>query len=377
MKKRMFFTILGLTLVFGGVFGFNWYVSQQIDQAMSNQPPPTETVSATAAEETVWQPTLSAVGSLRAVQGIDLTAEINGRVTEVAVEDGAAVEQGQVIVRLDAAELQAELRGAQAEAQLAQLEIDRQRRLREQNAASQSAVDRAQSQLEQARARVAGIQARLDKKTITAPFSGRLGILQVDSGQYIDTGRMIATLQTLEPIDVDFALPQSQLPRVRAGQELTARVDAFGERSFEGQVTAISPQVDVSTRNADIRGRLANEERLLQPGMFVDVAVQLPQTDNVVTLPRTAITYNPYGDSVFVVREGQPEGDDDAPVLTVERVFVQTGENRGGEVQILDGISVGQRVVTSGQLKLRNGTRVRIDNSVAPSSDPSPELGNS
>lgn len=376
MKKRMFFTILALVIVFGGVFGFNWYVSQQIEQAMESQPPSTETVSATVAETTVWQPTLSAVGSLRAAQGIDLTAEINGRVTEVPVADGASVEQGQVIVRLDAAELQAELRGAQAEAQLAQIELDRQRRLREQNAAAQSAVDRAQSQLEQAQARVAAIQAQLDKKTITAPFAGRLGILQVDPGQYIDAGRMIATLQTVRPIQVDFALPQGQLPRVSAGQQLVARVDAYADRRFEGQVTAISPRVSASTRNANMRGRLANEEGLLQPGMFVDVAVQLPQRENVVTLPRTALTYNPYGDSVFIVREQQPEGEEGEPVLTVERVFVQTGDTRGGEVQILEGVSPGDRVVTSGQLKLRNGMRVRIDNSVTPSSDPTPELGN-
>ncbi len=377
MKKRMFFTILGLAVVFGGVFGFNWFVSQQIDQALENQPAPVETVSATRAEQAVWQPTLSAVGSLRAAQGIDLTAEISGRVTEVAVADGAEVQEGQVIVRLDAAELRAELRGAQAEAQLAQIEIDRQRRLREQNAAAQSAVDRAQSQLEQAQALVAGIQARLDKKTITAPFAGRLGILQVDPGQYIDVGQMIATLQTVRPVQVDFALPQGQLPQVSAGQPLVARVDAFSDRRFEGQVTAISPRIDASTRNAAIRGRFANEEGLLQPGMFVDVAVQLPQRNNVVTLPRTALTYNPYGDSVYIVREQQPENGDGEPVLTVERIFVRTGERRGGEVQILEGVSPGDRIVTSGQLKLRNGTRVRIDNSVTPSSDPTPELGNS
>ncbi len=156
------------------------------------------------------------------------------------------------------------------------------------------------------------------------------------------------------------------------------QVDAFGGEVFEGEVTAISPRVDASTRSASIRGRLANDQGQLQPGMFGDVAVELPQQRDVITLPRTAITYNPYGDSVFVVREeAQAEGEDDEPVLTVERVFVRTGDNRGGEVQILDGIAVGDRIVTSGQLKLRNGTRVQIDNSVTPSSDPSPQLGNS
>lgn len=377
MKKRMFFTILGLAIVFGGVFGYNWFVSRMISQAIENQPAPVQTVSATEARRDVWQPTLSAVGNLRAVQGVGLTAEITGRVTEVAVADGASVEAGQVLVRLDADGLRAELRGARAEASLAEIEIQRQRRLRQQNAVSQAAVDTAESQLEQARARVDQVQAQLDKKTITAPFAGRLGIIQVDQGQYLDVGQVIATLQNLTPINVDFTLPQEQLRRIETGQALVTRVDAYDDRSFDGQIAAISPRVNASTRSADIRGRIANEEGLLRPGMFVDVEVQLPQKEDVITLPRTAITYNPYGDSVFVINEQEGEGEDDEPVLTVERVFVRTGENRGGEVQILEGIETGTRVVTSGQLKLRNGTQVRIDNSVTPPSDANPELGNS
>lgn len=377
MKKRLFFTILVLVIVFGGVFGYNWFVSRMIDQAIENRPAPVQTVSATEARRDVWQPTLSAVGNLRAVQGVDLTAEITGQVTEVAVADGASVETGQVLVRLDADGLRAELRGARAEASLAEIELQRQRRLREQSAVSQAAVDTAESQLEQARARVDQVQARLDKKTITAPFPGRLGIIQVDQGQYLDVGQVIATLQNLTPINVDFTLPQDQLRRIETGQALVAHVDAYDDRSFDGRIAAISPRVNASTRSADIRGRIANEEGLLQPGMFVDVEVELPQQENVITLPRTAITYNPYGDSVFVINEQQDEGNDGEPVLTVERVFVQTGERRGGEVQILGGIDAGTRVVTSGQLKLRNGTQVRIDNSVTPPSDANPELGNS
>lgn len=377
MKKRMFFTILGLAIVFGGVFGYNWFVSRMITQAIENRPAPVQTVSATVARKDVWQPTLSAVGSLRAVQGVDLTAEITGQVTEVAVADGARVEVGQVLVRLDADGLRAELRGARAEASLAEIELQRQRRLRQQNAVSQAAVDTAESQLEQARARVDQVQAQLDKKTITAPFAGRLGIVRVDQGQFLNVGQVIATLQNVTPINVDFTLPQEQLPRIETGQALVAHVDAYDDRSFDGQIAAISPRVNASTRSADIRGRIANEDGVLQPGMFVDIEVQLPQQENVITLPRTAITYNPYGDSVFVINEQEEEGEDGEPVLTVQRVFVRTGENRGGEVQIRDGIEAGTRVVTSGQLKLRNGTRVRVDNSVTPPSDATPELGNS
>jgi membrane fusion protein (multidrug efflux system) len=314
------------------------------------------------------------VGSLTAVRGVDITAEIDGRVTAVEVDDGAVVEEGQVLVELDADGLRAELRGAQAEARLAELELERQRRLRQQNANSESDVDRAQSQLQQARARVDAVQASLDKKTIRAPFAGRIGIINVDRGQYLDIGAGVVTLQTLDPINVDFNVPQQELSRIEAGQPVRARVDAWGDETFTGQITAISPKVEQSTRNVAVRARIGNPEGRLRPGMFVQTAVQLPQESDVVTLPQTAITYNPYGDSVFLVNETQTEGGE--AQLTVERKFVQTGASRGDQVQVTQGVEPGQRVVTSGQIKLRNGSKVKIDNTPEPTNDPSPELGN-
>jgi|AntDeeMinimDraft_5_1070356.scaffolds.fasta_scaffold00210_17 membrane fusion protein (multidrug efflux system) len=374
MKKRMFFTLLGCLIIFGGVFGYKAWVARMTQQAMSNQPAPVQVVSATEAAVTTWKPVISAVGSLTAVRGVDITVEIDGRVTAVEVDDGAVVEEGQVLIELDAEGLRAELRGAQAEARLAELELQRQRRLRQQNANSESDVDRALSQLEQARARVDAVRASLDKKTIRAPFAGRIGIINVDRGQYLDIGAGVVTLQTLDPINVDFNVPQQELSRIEAGQPVRARVDAWGEETFTGQITAISPKVEQSTRNVAVRARIGNPEGRLRPGMFVQTAVQLPQKSDVVTLPQTAITYNPYGDSVFLVNETQTEGGETQ--LTVERKFVQTGASRGDQIQVIRGVEPGQRVVTSGQIKLRNGSRVKIDNTPEPTNDPSPELGN-
>jgi membrane fusion protein (multidrug efflux system) len=374
MKKRLFFTLLGLLIVFGGVFGYNAFVAYKTEQALSNRDAPTQTVSATEAATATWQPTVSAVGSVKAAQGVDVTAEIEGRVTNVAVADGARVEDEALMVELDAAGLRAELTGAQAEASLAAIELRRQRQLREQNVNSKADVDRAQSQLEQARARVQRIQARLEKKTIEAPFAGRLGILEVDVGEFIAAGTPVVTLQRLDPINVDFTIPQDALARVETGQQVLARADAYSDQPFSGRIRAISPKVNEATRNATVRARLANPEGRLRPGMFVDVAIQLPEEERVVTLPQTAITYNPYGDSVFLVNESTD--DQGETVLTVERKFVETGASRAGQIQILKGIEAGQRVVTSGQLKLRNGAKVNIDNTTEPASDPSPELGN-
>jgi len=374
MKKRLFLTLLGLLIVFGGVFGYNAFVAYKTEQALSNRDAPTQTVSATEAAPATWQPTISAVGSVKAAQGVDVTAEIDGRVTNVAVADGARVEADTLMVELDAAGVRAERAGAQAEASLAAIELRRQRQLREQNVNSKADVDRAQSQLEQARARVQRIQARLEKKTIEAPFAGRLGIVEVDVGQFIGAGTTVATLQRLDPVNVDFTVPQDALARVETGQEVLARADAYPEQPFSGQIRAISPRVNEATRNATVRARLANPEGKLRPGMFVDVAIQMPEEEQVVTLPQTAITYNPYGDSVFLVNESTDDQGD--TVLTVERKFVETGASRASQIQILEGVEAGQRVVTSGQLKLRNGAKVNIDNTTEPASDPSPELGN-
>jgi len=374
MKLRMFLTLLGLVIVFGGIFGYKAFVARKTEQALSNRPAPVHTVTAMEAPTDTWREQIRTVGSLSAVQGVDVTNEIDGRVTEVAVADGVEVERGDVLVRLSAAGLEADLRAARAEARLAEIELERQQRLRRQNANSESDVDRAESELEQARGRVGSIEAALAKKTIRAPFSGRIGIVAVDVGQYLGVGQPIVTLQNLDPIRVDFSVPQRELARVAAGQTVIASVETHPEAEFTGEITAISPQVEQATRNVDVRARVSNPEGRLQPGMFVQAAVQLPKQRDVVTLPQTAITYNPYGDSVFLINEQDTESGETR--LTVERKFVRTGSTRGDQVQIVEGVEPGQRVVTSGQLKLRNGSRVEIDNSVEPSNEADPEVGN-
>jgi len=373
MKKRMFFTILALVIVLGGIFGYQWLVAYKTQQFFDSQGAPVESVTAMTADTDTWQPSIRAVGSLEAVRGVDITAEITGKIIAIEVEDGAEVENGQVVARLDDATLRAELRGARAGANLAEIQRDRQRRLRERQAVSQADYDQAANQLEEALARVDEVQAQLDQKTIEAPFAGRIGIIEVDVGQYLNPGDPVVTLQTLDPISVDFTVPQQELSRIEIGQPVVARTDAYSE-AFRGRIVAISPKVNQQTRNVAVRGRLSNPQGLLRPGMFVDVAVQLPQEENVITLPQTAITYNPYGDSVFLINETRTDAGDTE--LVVERKFIKAGATRGDQVQILEGVSVGDRVVTSGQLKLRNGSRVTIEESPQPGNDPSPELGN-
>lgn len=374
MKKRMFFAVLGLVIVFGGIFGYNWFVAYQTEQFFAGQSAPVQTVTATRAEASTWQPRISSVGNLSAVSGSDLASEIAGKVIEVAVADGAEVERGEVLVRLDSVGLQYALRGAQAETRLAEIELERQQRLRRQQANSEADVDRAESELAQARAEVGQIQAELDKKTIRAPFAGRIGIVEVDVGQFVDTGTPIVTLQTLDPVLVDFTVPQRDLGRIEVGRPMVARADAWPGREFPGEVTAISPKVERRTRSVDVRAQMSNPDLVLRPGMFVDVKVLLPQQEDVITLPQTAVSYNPYGDSVFLVHESETDAGETE--LTVERKFVQTGATRGDQIAIVEGVEVGDRVVTSGQLKLRNGSRVKIDNSVTPSNDPDPQVGN-
>lgn len=374
MKKRMFIAVLGLAIVFGGIFGYQAFTARMTAQYFANQPEPAHTVSATRAEAATWQPRIASVGNLSAVQGSDLASEIAGKVIEVAVADGAEVEAGEVLVRLDSEGLTYALRGAEAETRLAEIELERQQRLRRQQANSEADVDRAESVLAQARAEVGQIQAELDKKTIRAPFSGRIGIVEVDEGQFVDVGTSIVTLQTLDPILVDFAVPQRDLGRIVVEQPVRATVDAWPGREFSGEVTAISPKVEQRTRNVDVRARMGNPDGVLRPGMFVDVEVLLPQQENVITLPQTAISYNPYGDSVFLVNE--IETDDGETELRVERKFVRTGSTRGDQVAVVEGIEIGDRVVTSGQLKLRNNSKVKIDNSIEPSNDPDPQVGN-
>ena len=357
MLFRLLFVIVLLAAVFGGIFGWKSYQERQA--AAQQGPPPPATVAVVDAQTTNWQPELRAIGTLVAAQGIQVTTEVPGSVREILFDSGQTVEEGRVLLRLDDSIDQAELRGLLAERKLAELKFQRLAKLVRERSVSQADVDEARAQLDNTTAQVASKRALIDKKTVTAPFAGLLGIRGVDVGEYLQPGSPVVPLEALDTLHADFALPERHLPEVSVGQAVRVRAEAVPEAVFNGHISAINPGIDVATRTIRLRATLANPELRLRSGMFVDVAVLLPPKEAVVTLPRVAISYAPYGDSVFVIEEQEGK-------LTVQRKQVQTGAVRGETIEVLTGIAAGQRVVLAGQVKLRNGQAVTIDNTVAP-----------
>jgi membrane fusion protein (multidrug efflux system) len=356
MATRLFAVIIILGLLFAGLFGVKYWQSRQTAGQGEMQQPPV-TVAVATVEQQQWQPYLEAVGSLVANREVFVSLEVAGQVREILFESGARVTAGELLLQLDDSVDQAELKGLQAERRLAQLEFARAEKLLTDKLASQSNYDQAQARLQNADAQLDAKRALIAKKAIRAPFSGELGIRQVNIGQYLEPGAQIVSLQQLDPVYVDYALPERHLSLLAPGQAVRIRVKAFPAEQFAGRISAIDPRVDRNTRSARIRATLANPDLQLRPGMFAEVQTLLPERDNVLTVPRTAITYNPYGDAVFVVQE--KDGD-----RIVERRQVETGSVRDDRVEVTAGLSPGEQVVSAGQLKLRNGTRVVIDNSV-------------
>jgi membrane fusion protein (multidrug efflux system) len=369
VKKRMIIMILGVILLVA-VIGFVVYrgIMKQIAQGAA--PPPPVVVTAIKAAKQDWQPQLNAVGSLRALRGVDVTTEIAGLVREIRFKSGDEVKEGAVLIQLNADSDLAQLASLKAAADLAQTTLARDRVQVAAEAISQAQVDNDEADLKSKRAQVAGQQATIDKKTIRAPFSGRLGITLVNPGQYLNPGDKVVTLQTLDPIFIDFNLPQQEISGVSVGQSVTVLSDAYLGQAFDGKVTAIDAKVDTATRNVQIEATVANPKRLLLPGMFARAAVDSGEKKSYLTLPQTAITYNPYGATVFVTAEKKDAKGN--PVVQAQQVFITPGPTRGDQVAILKGVSEGTTVVTSGQLKLKNGTPLRIDNAVQPLNDQSP-----
>lgn len=357
LRKRLVYVALALILIFGALFGWKFFSLWRSFSQMAGPPP--AAVAITSVREESWQPELATVGSLVATEGIALSNEVAGVVSAIHFASGQAIAQGKPIITLDDTVDRAELKGLQAARRLAELKYQRAARLLPERSMSQADFDEAKAVLDGAEALVAAKQALIDKKRITAPFDGALGIRQVDLGQYLPPGTAIVPLQSLEPIHVDFALPERQLALLATGQTVRVTVQAYPGESFEGSITALNPGIDTGTRSIKVRATLANPAQRLRPGMFAEIRVILPDTKPRLTLPDTAITYNPYGDSVFVVTGGQ-EG------LTVQRRQVKTGEVRQGRVAILEGLAVGDRVVSAGQVKLRNGMPVMVDDKPAP-----------
>ncbi len=356
MTKRLILAILLLIVIFGGIFGWKYYSGIKMMVMMSQPPPPAVITSAEVRTES-WQPYLHAVGSVTPTQGIFVTTEVAGQVHEILAESGQRVKAGDVLLRLDDSVDKADFEGLVAQRTLARLQFERARKLLRDKSVSRSDYDASRANLDSAEAAVAAKRALINKKTIRAPFSGQLGIADINLGQYLSPGDAIVPLQSLDPVYVDYTLPERHLPQVHVGQSVIIEVQAWPGHHFEGKISAINPGVDTGTRTLRLRATLDNPEQLLRPGMFADVSTVLPLRENILTLPRTAVTYNPYGESVFVIQKNDTG-------LTVQNRPVKTGEVRAGRVEITEGLKAGEMVVSAGHNKLRNGQPVTIDNSV-------------
>jgi membrane fusion protein (multidrug efflux system) len=318
---------------------------------------------------------LPAVGSVTPAQGVVVAPEIGGTVAEIAFESGASVNKGDLLVRLDTSSEEAQLRAAEATAQLAKANLDRARELRQSNTNSPAELDAADAQAKQAQAQADSIRAIIAKKTIRAPFTGSLGLRLVNLGQVVKEGEPISTLQTLDPIYVNFSVPQQQLALLTVGSAVNARSDAAPGQTFSGQINAISPEVDQATRNVRVQATLSNAGGKLRGGMFAGVEIVLPTASRVLAIPATAVLYAPYGDSVFVLDEKKDATGKPGKVLRQQ--FVRLGETRGDFVSVVDGLKAGETVVTSGVFKLRSGMPVVVDNTLAPDSQLAPQPKNS
>ncbi len=369
--RRMTLMLLAIGLVLFLIFGFEAFRTVMINRFMATLSNPPQTVSTVEATTSDWQPELKAVGSLRAVNGADLSLEVSGVVDSLNFNSGDDVAAGQTLMRLRDDDDVAHLHSLQAAAALAQITYDRDQKQLKISAISQSQFDTDAANLKSAQAQVAEQQAVVAKKTLVAPFAGHLGIRAVDIGQYLNAGTAIVTLQALDPIYVDFYLPQQALNQIAVGQDVTATVDTYPGVTYAGKIAAINPKIDSTNLNVVIRAQLANPDRKLVPGMYATVAIAVGQKQPYVTLPQTAITYNPYGSTVFLVVETKGANGQDQ--LTASQTFVTTGQTRGDQVAVIKGVKEGDTVVSAGQLKLHNGSPLIINNSAQPSNDANPK----
>ena len=392
--------VIAIILVVGGTWGFHLY---NMIQGFKAQGVPKQTVSSMKVGFDEWRPQLTAVGSLRAERGADLSSEVAGIVDAIQFKSGDDVKAGQMLLQLRSADDVAHLESLKANAALAEITYNRDKAQFEAQAISQAVLDTDAANLRSAKAQVAEQQALVDKKFVRAPFAGHLGIRAVDLGQYVAPGTKMVTLQQLDPIYVDFSMPQQDLSQIAIGQKVTALSDTYPDLKFEGMIAAIDPQVDTDTRNVQVRATLKNPEHKLLPGMYANVTIEVGQPTRYLTLPQNAITFNPYGETVFLVStagklqaeqdaklkaEGQQTAHDkqtakdagaaaapatDANQLVSKQVFVTVGPIRGDQIAILKGLNQGDEIVTSGQLKLKTGTAIEINNKVQPTNDPNPQ----
>jgi len=363
MKKKIIIAIIGLVVltgVLGGIKGLQ--ISRMI--AQKKQPLP-ETVTTAVAHTEDWESVLTSVASLVAVQGVMVSAEMTGKVVQIAFEPGTMVQAGDLLVQQDIAAETAQLRSAEATVALTKITLERARKLLAQKTSSQSEYDNADAQHKQAVAQADNMRALIAKKTIRAPFAGVLGIRLVNLGQILSAGDAIVSLQALDPIFVNFSLPQQQLARIRTGLAVRVKTDALPDQVIEGTITAINPQVETATRNIMVQATVKNTRHRLRPGMFVSVTVVLPEQNSVLAIPATAVLNAPYSDSVFIVEDDKNDKNT-PPARVVRQQFVQLGVRRGDFAAVIAGLKEGETVVSTGVFKLRNGQAVAVDNTLAP-----------
>lgn len=376
--KNIRYTFLGLLIVvpiIGALVGIKYFQFDAMGQAAANQVMPPQPVTAATVREEVWQPSVSSVGTVMAMQGTVIRTESEGVVRQINFEPGSRVEAGDVLVELDIDVEQAQLRVAEAAAELARSSLKRAQGLIGKHSISQADFDEASISLKQANAQVDNLKAVIAKKTVRAPFSGKLGIRHISVGQFLDKGSQVVSLQSLDPIYIDFSVPQQRLGDLAEGLRANVTADAYPDMRFEGSITAINPDIDTSTRNIRVQATLANPDGQLRPGMFVEVDLLLDRHDKVLVIPATAVLHAPYGDSLFVIEEGEEAGPDGEKPLKVQQTFVRLGARRGDFVVVTEGLSVDDRIVSTGAFKLYPGMSVVIDNSLAPEfqSAPTPD----
>jgi len=372
VRPVRWFIIVGLLLgaLVGGLVWFNYFRGQMIKQFFANNKPPPVIVSAVEAKSEVVPNLLTAVGELAAVHQVNVTADVNGRVTEIKFEPGAHVTVGMPLVQLFDAPEQGDLSSFKAQATVAQLSLDRAKQLAARQFGPQATVDQAQAAFDQAQAGIAKTEALISQKLVRAPFDGDLGVRKVEVGQYLTAGTAIVSLTDLSELWANFTVTEKDSAQLKVGQTVRVKVDAYPGRVFEGKITTIEPQIASDTRNIRVQATISNPEKILKPGMFVTTTVVLPEKPAVITVPETSVDYTLYGDSVFVISEKKEE--DGKTNLSAVRTFVQTGNRVNGRAEILRGLKPGDKVVAVGQLKLQSGAAVSISTDPPPSQPATP-----
>jgi membrane fusion protein (multidrug efflux system) len=371
MKKRMIIMLLSVGLLFGSIIAYKTFSNIMMKRYFASQEH-IATVSAMEAKKESWLMERKYYGGLRAAQGVNVTTELSAMVTNIYFKSGDLVKKGDVLVQLNASSDIALLRSLEANTALAKITLDRDTAQYAIKAISKATLDADRANYKSLKAQTEQQAAIVEKKTIRAPFSGKLGISAINPGQYLNTGDTIVPLQDLSTIYADFYVPQQQLIELKIDQAVTLTLDVFPNRSFTGKITTINPVIDSNSRNVQVEATLSNPEEELVPGMFATITVKTGSPQQYITLPKTAISFNSFGNVVFTIEKKGKDKKGKA-ILTVQQRFVTTGESRGDQIAVLEGVKVGDNIVTSGQLKLKNGARVTINNSVVPLNDPSPK----